>query len=193
MLAVLQDIVKECHKCELAKTRTNTVFGKGNPNAKIIFVGEAGGQQEDEQGLPFVGKAGQLLDNIIDNCKIPRGLIYITNIIKCRPPNNRKPTEIECNSCEPFLKLQLKIINPTIIVCLGATAANNILKNNNSISSLRGEWFSYKDGSLNCSVLCTYHPSYLLRNPRAKKDVWEDMQLLVNKISTLQSRESDVE
>jgi DNA polymerase len=174
-LAVLQKQVAECRRCEeLASTRTQTVFGVGNPLARILFVGEAPGADEDKQGEPFVGRAGQLLTRIIEACKLARDDIYIANILKCRPPNNRTPLPDECGNCREYLDGQIKIIDPDYIVCWGTVAAQNLLGQTTLISRLRGRFFQHG----RAKVLCTFHPSYLLRNPAAKKDVWIDMQFL---------------
>jgi len=175
-LAQLAGRVKACTKCaELAGTRTQTVFGVGNPQARIVFIGEAPGADEDAQGEPFVGRAGQLLNQIITASRLTREEIYICNVLKCRPPGNRTPSEIECANCREFLEGQLAAIDPEYIVCWGAVAAQNLLKSTASIGKLRGKFFDYG----RAKVMCTYHPSYLLRNPAAKKDVWKDMQFLM--------------
>jgi DNA polymerase len=183
LLQILSEKVAGCIKCpELVANRTQVVFGEGNPNAKILFLGEASGQTEDELGRPFVGRAGQLLNNIIKSCGWLREDVFITNVCLCRPPNNRTPKEDEAKNCETYLKLQIKIVNPKFIVCLGATAARNLLKVDHPIGFMRGRWFKYEDAHVNADVICTYHPSYLLRNPKAKEDVWEDLQILIEKI-----------
>jgi DNA polymerase len=175
-LAILAEQVKACTRCaELARTRTQTVFGVGNPHARILFVGEAPGADEDAKGEPFVGKAGRLLNQIITASRLTREELYICNILKCRPPGNRTPAEDECANCREFLDGQLAAINPEYVVCWGAVAAQNLLKSTLSIGKLRGKFFEYG----RAKVLCTYHPSYLLRNPAAKKDVWQDMQFLM--------------
>jgi len=174
-LAVLSDSVRGCTRCaELADTRTQTVFGVGNPLAKILFIGEAPGADEDQQGEPFVGRAGQLLNQIITACKVKREEIYICNILKCRPPGNRTPAPDECTNCREYLDGQLGTIDPEYIVCWGSVAAQNLLKTETTIGKLRGRFYRYG----RAKVLCTYHPSYLLRNPSAKKDVWDDMKFL---------------
>jgi len=174
-LAILADKVKNCTRCrELAETRTQTVFGVGNPQARILFIGEAPGADEDAQGEPFVGRAGKLLNDIIAACRLKREEIYICNILKCRPPGNRTPAEDECAHCREYLDGQLAAIDPEYIVCWGAVAAQNLLKTPFSIGKLRGKFLQHG----RAKVLCTYHPSYLLRNPAAKKDVWQDMQFL---------------
>lgn len=168
--------VAACTRCaELASTRTQTVFGVGNPSARLCFLGEAPGADEDAQGEPFVGRAGQLLTRIIEACTLRRTDVYILNILKCRPPNNRNPLPQEADNCRAFLDRQLDIIRPEFICCLGAVAAKNLLGTEVSISKLRGNFFRYRGAD----VLCTYHPAYLLRNPPAKRQVWEDMQILM--------------
>lgn len=175
-LAVLAESVAACKRChELATTRSQTVFGVGNPEARILFIGEAPGADEDRQGEPFVGKAGQLLDKIIQASHLKREEIYICNILKCRPPENRTPLPDECSNCREYLNGQLSIIDPEYIVCWGAVAAQNLLAVTQSIGKMRRRFFMYG----RAKVLCTYHPSYLLRNPAAKKDVWDDMKFLM--------------
>ena len=165
-----------CRLCQLAKTRHNLVFGDGNPHAQIVFVGEAPGADEDEQGLPFVGRAGQLLtDIIVKGMKLERKEVYICNILKCRPPGNRNPLPDEISKCEPFLKKQLQIISPKIICALGTFAAQTLLKTDIPISALRGRFHFYEG----IKLMPTYHPAYLLRNPSAKKPVWEDVQMIM--------------
>ena len=175
-LAILADKVKGCTRCsELAATRTQTVFGVGNPQARILFIGEAPGADEDKLGEPFVGKAGQLLNQIIAASRLKREEIYICNILKCRPPGNRPPLENECANCREYLLAQLATIDPEYIVCWGTVASQNLLATTITIGKLRGRFLQYG----RAKVLCTYHPSYLLRNPAAKKDVWQDMQFLM--------------
>lgn len=174
-LKQLAEQVRQCTRChELASTRTQTVFGVGNPQARILFVGEAPGADEDAKGEPFVGKAGQLLNDIIKACRLRREDIYICNVLRCRPPGNRLPAPDECANCREYLDGQIAHVNPEYIVCWGACAAQNLLSSTESIGKLRRRFFSYGTSK----VLCTYHPSYLLRNPSAKKDVWEDMKML---------------
>ena len=175
-LAILADKVKGCTRCsELAATRTQTVFGVGNPQARILFIGEAPGADEDKQGEPFVGKAGQLLNQIIAASRLKREEIYICNVLKCRPPGNRPPLENECANCREYLLDQLATIDPEYIVCWGTVASQNLLATTITIGKLRGRFLQFG----RAKVLCTYHPSYLLRNPAAKKDVWQDMQFLM--------------
>ncbi len=174
-LAALAARVSQCTRChELATTRTQTVFGVGNPEAKILFVGEAPGADEDAQGEPFVGKAGQLLNDIVKACRLRREDIYICNVLRCRPPGNRLPAPDEAANCREYLDGQIAHVNPDYIVCWGASAAQNLLAMTDPIGKLRRRFHVYG----RAKVLCTYHPAYLLRNPAAKKDVWEDMKLL---------------
>lgn len=167
--------INKCQKCELGKTRKNFVFGVGNPNAKLMIIGEAPGADEDEQGIPFVGRAGKLLNDILKAIKFERDEVYIANILKCRPPNNRDPLPIERQTCFPYLDKQIELISPKVILCLGRVAANTLLNKNEPMSLLRGgNKFLYK----NISVMVTYHPAALLRNPNWKKGCWEDVQQL---------------
>lgn len=171
--------VKGCTKCaELARTRTQTVFGVGDPNAELMFIGEAPGADEDRKGEPFVGLAGQLLDKIIAACGMKREQVFIGNVLKCRPPGNRLPLPDEVANCRGYLEEQINIIQPKFICCLGAVAAQAILNSQLSIGKLRKKFHNYQG----IPVLCTYHPAYLLRTPSAKKDVWEDMKLLLAKM-----------
>lgn len=171
--------MKSCQRCPLGKTRRNLVFGDGNPSARIVFVGEAPGADEDEQGLPFVGRAGQLLTKIIEAMGLKRKDVYICNILKCRPPGNRNPLPNEIGLCEPFLKKQLQVISPQVICALGTFAAQTLLKTDIPITVLRGRFHSYEG----IKLMPTYHPAYLLRNPSAKKLVWEDVQMIMKEIS----------
>ncbi len=174
-LAALADRVAACTRCELlAEARTQTVFGVGDPNANLMFIGEAPGADEDRLGEPFVGRAGQLLDRIIVACKMTREEIYICNILRCRPPGNRNPSQQEADNCREYLNEQIQIVNPEYIVCWGTVAAQNLLGMNRPIGKMRKQFFQFGTAR----VLCTYHPSYLLRNPSAKKDVWDDMKFL---------------
>lgn len=175
-LAVVAREVAACTRCqELAQTRTQTVFGVGNVTPRLVLLGEAPGADEDEQGEPFVGRAGQLLNRIIEACTLKREDVYILNILRCRPPENRAPERVEADNCREFLDRQLEILQPEFICCLGTVAATNLLATEQSIGKLRGKFFDYRGAQ----VLCTYHPAYLLRNPSAKRQVWEDMQLLM--------------
>ncbi len=175
-LAALAAKVAQCRRCdELVRNRTQTVFGVGNPYAELVFVGEAPGADEDLRGEPFVGAAGQLLNKIIAACGLKREEVYIMNILRCRPPNNRTPLPDEAERCRPFLLGQLGIIRPKFICCLGACAAQNLLQTTETIGRLRGRFFDFQGAR----VICTYHPAYLLRNPSAKRQTWEDMQMLL--------------
>jgi DNA polymerase len=183
-LGVVQDEVASCRKCGLAETRKQTVFARGNPDAKLCFIGEAPGADEDEQGMPFVGKAGQLLDKMISAMGLsPERDVYICNIIKCRPPGNRRPTPEETETCIPYLHEQLAMIAPRVIVALGNTAAGTLLGTTLGITKLRGQWKLYKGATL---VMPTYHPSYLLRpSPQqgeAKREAWEDLQSVMKEL-----------
>ena len=179
-LQSIQRKVAGCVLCkELAKTRTQTVFGDGNPQARLVFMGEAPGADEDQQGLPFVGQAGQMLNRIIENvCGMKREEVYILNTIKCRPPGNRTPEPHEVANCRPYLDSQLEIIRPEFICCLGAVAAQSLLNTTERIGKLRGRIWEYQG----IKVVCTYHPAYLLRNPAAKRDVWEDVAFLLKEM-----------
>jgi DNA polymerase len=162
----------ECTRCKLHKTRHSIVFGDGNPKAELVFVGEGPGADEDAQGLPFVGRAGKLLTQMIEAMGLQRKDVYICNVVKCRPPENRQPEEDEVSTCSPFLFRQIDVIAPKVIVCLGAVAAKTLLKTNRGISQFRGQWLEFRGRKL----LATYHPAYLLRNPNAKGEVWKDLQ-----------------
>jgi DNA polymerase len=178
-LEVLAQEVAACTLCdELASTRTQTVFGVGDPRARLCFMGEAPGADEDQQGEPFVGRAGKLLNKIIEACGLRREDVYILNTLKCRPPGNRIPTPTESQNCRPFLNRQLELIEPEFICCLGAVAAQNLLETTVPIGKLRGSVHAYRG----IKVVCTYHPAYLLRNPAAKKPTWEDMQMLLGEM-----------
>jgi uracil-DNA glycosylase len=174
VLALLkEEIGPACDRCKLHKLgRTQVVFGVGNPDADLMFVGEAPGADEDEQGEPFVGRAGQLLTKIIEAIGLRREDVYIANVIKCRPPGNRNPEPDEVERCEPFLFRQIDAIKPKVIVALGKFAAQSLLKTTDPITRLRGRVYKYRGASL----IPTFHPAYLLRNPEAKRDVWEDMK-----------------
>ncbi|MFQ5606665.1 MAG: uracil-DNA glycosylase [Candidatus Zixiibacteriota bacterium] len=163
-----------CQKCPLGATRINFVFGVGNPNADLLFIGEAPGKNEDEQGEPFVGRAGQLLDKILAAIKFKREEVYIANILKCRPPANRDPQPDEMDECFPYLKEQIALIKPKIICSLGRISAQALLDTKTPVGKLRGEWHSYQGIPLRI----TYHPAALLRNPAFKRGCWEDMQVI---------------
>ncbi|MDH3972860.1 MAG: uracil-DNA glycosylase [Deltaproteobacteria bacterium] len=164
----------DCSRCRLGKTRTNLVFGTGDRNADLVFVGEAPGRDEDLQGEPFVGKAGQLLTKIIEAISLKRENVYICNVLKCRPPQNRNPLPEEIECCEPFLIKQIRAIKPKVICALGKFAAQTLLKSEAPISTLRGKFHNYHGVPL----MPTYHPAFLLRNPKMKKEVWQDVQLI---------------
>ncbi|CAN5534896.1 uracil-DNA glycosylase [soil metagenome] len=175
-LILVAERVKTCTRCpELASTRTQTVFGVGPVDAELCLVGEAPGADEDREGVPFVGRAGQLLDKILAACGLKREEVYICNILRCRPPGNRTPLPDEAAHCREYLDAQLALVQPKYICALGACAAQNLLGTTQSIGRLRGQFHRYKD----IPVFCTYHPSYLLRSPEKKRDVWEDMQVLM--------------
>jgi DNA polymerase len=173
-LAALSKLLEGCPRCKLSKGRTNIVFGQGNPKAELLFVGEAPGRDEDEQGLAFVGRAGQLLTKIIEAMGYRREQVYIANVIKCRPPNNRNPEPDEVAACRPFLEEQIRLIAPKVIVTLGTFAAQALLETDESIGRLRGRWRTARG----VRVMPTFHPAFLLRSPERKKDVWEDMKLV---------------
>jgi DNA polymerase len=182
-LQIIRDEIGDCRRCKLAPSRTNIVFGSGNPEAELVFVGEAPGYDEDQQGLPFVGRAGQLLTKIIESINLKREEVYICNVLKCRPPENRNPEPDEVVACNPFLKKQLATIRPRIVCCLGKFAAQTVLQTAAPISALRGK-FSDMDGM---RVIATFHPAYLLRSPEKKREVWEDMKLIRAELFRLRS------
>ncbi len=169
----LEQEVAACVKCPLHKSRTQTVFGVGNKNADWMLIGEAPGEQEDLQGEPFVGRAGQLLNEMLRALRLSREDVYIANILKCRPPANRDPKPEEVAACEPYLKRQIALVQPQIILAVGRIAAQNLLKTSQPLSRLRGKIHSYDD----IPVVVVYHPAYLLRNPVAKRQAWEDLKL----------------
>jgi uracil-DNA glycosylase family 4 len=168
---ILADI-GDCTRCKLHRGRNKLVFGDGNPNAQLVFVGEGPGRDEDAQGLPFVGRAGKLLNQMIEAMGLQRKDVYICNVVKCRPPENRAPEKDEVEICSPFLLRQLDTIAPKVIVCLGSVAAQALLETNRGISHFRGQWLEFRGRKL----MATYHPAYLLRNPSAKGEVWKDLQ-----------------
>jgi len=168
----IREDLGECTRCRLHKQRNKIVFGVGNPHAGLVFVGEGPGHDEDVQGLPFVGRAGKLLTQMIEAMGLQREDVYICNVVKCRPPENRTPADDEVATCSPYLYRQLDAIAPKAIVCLGAVAAQTLLGTKDSISRYRGVWFDFR----NAKLLATYHPAYLLRNPNAKGEVWKDLQ-----------------
>jgi DNA polymerase len=171
-LSALGQFLEGCPRCKLSRTRTRIVFGQGNPKAELMFVGEAPGREEDEQGLAFVGRAGQLLTKIIEAIGRTRDDVWICNVVKCRPPNNRDPEPDEVDACRPFLEEQIRLISPRAIVTLGTFATQAVLETDEPISRLRGRWQTRRG----VRVMPTFHPAFLLRSPDRKKDVWEDMK-----------------
>jgi DNA polymerase len=170
----------DCRRCVLCEKRTHIVFGEGDPHARLVFVGEAPGYDEDQQGTPFVGEAGQLLTRIIQSIHLAREQVYICNVIKCRPPGNRNPEPLEIETCSPFLNRQIQAIRPEFICTLGKFASQTLLKQEIPISKLRGQFYDYHG----IRLIPTFHPAYLLRNPEKKRAVWEDMKLLMNAYAT---------
>ncbi|HET9282405.1 MAG TPA: uracil-DNA glycosylase [Candidatus Angelobacter sp.] len=177
-LKLIREDIGDCTRCRLHKGRNKLVFGVGNVNADLMFIGEGPGADEDAQGEPFVGRAGQLLNNMISAMGIKREDVYIANVVKCRPPGNRTPEKDECDTCSPFLMRQIDVIRPKVIVALGAVAAKNLLAVNDSMANLRGCWYEFK----NSKLLVTYHPAYLLRDPRQKKEAWKDLQMAMKEL-----------
>ena len=175
-LAAVRDLIGECQRCQLAQGRNKIVFADGDANAQIMFVGEGPGADEDAQGLPFVGRAGQLLNNMIAAMGLKREQVYIANIVKCRPPQNRKPEPGEANTCMPFLERQIEIVRPRVLVALGATAATYLLGMRGSITSMRGRIHDYRG----IQTVVTYHPAFLLRDPTQKKEAWKDLQMAMS-------------
>ena len=175
-LRLIREDIGDCTRCVLHKQgRKQIVFGVGNPHADLMFIGEAPGADEDLQGEPFVGRAGQLLNNMIKAMGLSREDVYIANIIKCRPPGNRTPERDECETCSPFLMRQIAVIKPKVIVALGAVAARTLLAINAPMSELRGRWYDFRRTKL----AVTYHPAFLLRDPRQKKETWKDLQMVM--------------
>jgi uracil-DNA glycosylase len=178
-LRLIREDIGDCTRCRLHKQgRKQIVFGVGNPRAELMFIGEAPGADEDQQGEPFVGRAGQLLNNMIKAMGLHREDVYIANIIKCRPPNNRTPERDECETCSPFLFRQIEVIKPKVIVALGAVAAKTLLAVNSSMAELRGRWYDFR----NTKLAVTYHPAFLLRDPRQKKETWKDLQMVMREL-----------
>jgi len=171
-LPLIREFIGECTRCKLSKGRTKIVFGTGSPKARLMFVGEGPGRDEDLSGEPFVGRAGKLLTDMIKAMGLQREDVYIANIVKCRPPENRQPEHDEVETCSPFLMRQIDVIRPQVICTLGNTPTQTLLQTTQGISKFRGQWFDFRDTKL----LPTYHPAYLLRNPAAKADVWKDLQ-----------------
>ena len=178
-LRLIREDLGDCTRCRLSKQgRKQIVFGVGNPNAELMFIGEAPGADEDQQGEPFVGRAGQLLNNMIKAMGLRREEVYIANIIKCRPPGNRTPERDECETCSPFLMRQIAAIKPKAIVALGAVAAKTLLAINAPMAEFRGRWFDFRGTKL----AVTYHPAFLLRDPRQKKETWKDLQMVMKEL-----------
>jgi uracil-DNA glycosylase len=171
-LQTIREDIGDCIRCKLHKGRTKIVFGDGHPHAKLLFIGEGPGRDEDLQGLPFVGRAGKLLTQMIEAMGLRRSDVYICNVVKCRPPENRAPEKDEVEACSPFLLRQIDLVAPQVIVCLGSIAAQTILETTRGISQFRGQWLEFRGRKL----MATYHPAYLLRNPSAKSEVWKDLQ-----------------
>jgi len=190
-LKIIREDLGDCTRCRLHKQgRKQIVFGVGNPKTELMFIGEAPGADEDEQGEPFVGRAGQLLNNMIKAMGISREQVYIANIIKCRPPNNRTPERDECETCSPYLMRQIAAIKPKVIVALGAVAAKTLLAVNESMANLRGRWYEFRPAGArsndpnwtSAKLAVTYHPAFLLRDPRQKKEAWKDLQMVMKEL-----------
>jgi DNA polymerase len=190
-LKIIREDLGDCTRCVLHQQgRKQIVFGVGDPKAELMFIGEAPGADEDQQGEPFVGRAGQLLNNMIKAMGLEREQVYIANIIKCRPPNNRTPERDECETCSPFLMRQVATIEPKVIVALGAVAAKTLLAINDSMSNLRGRWYEFRPTGTRSNdpnwtgakLAVTYHPAFLLRDPRQKKEAWKDLQMVMKEL-----------
>ena len=190
-LKIIREDLGDCTRCVLHKQgRKQIVFGVGNPKAELMFVGEGPGADEDEKGEPFVGRAGQLLNNMIKAMGIEREQVYIANIVKCRPPGNRQPERDECATCSPFLMRQIAVVKPKVIVALGATAAKTLLAMNSSMMQLRGRFYDFKPAGVRsndpdwdgCKLAVTYHPAFLLRDPRQKGEAWKDLQMVMKEL-----------
>jgi len=190
-LKIIREDLGDCMRCVLHKQgRKQIVFGVGNPEAELMFVGEGPGADEDEKGEPFVGRAGQLLNNMIKAMGIQREDVYIANIVKCRPPGNRQPERDECATCSPFLMRQIAVVKPKVIVALGATAAKTLLAMNSSMMQLRGRFYDFRPAGVRsndpnwdgCKLAVTYHPAFLLRDPRQKGEAWKDLQMVMKEL-----------
>jgi uracil-DNA glycosylase family 4 len=177
-LRAIREDIGECERCALHKGRNHIVFGVGNPHAELMFVGEGPGADEDAKGEPFVGRAGQLLNKMIEAMGVKREDVYIANVVKCRPPENRQPEREEMETCSPFLYRQIAAIQPKVIVALGATASKALLNVNEPMSALRGKWHDFRGTKL----IATYHPAYLLRDPRQKGEAWKDLQMAMKEL-----------
>jgi DNA polymerase len=178
-LQIIREDIGECTRCALHKGRNNLVFADGDPNARLMFVGEGPGADEDAQGLPFVGRAGQLLNNMITAMGLKREEVYIANVVKCRPPGNRTPEPEEANTCSPFLFRQIDVVRPEVLVALGATAATYLLGQRQPLAGLRGRVHAFRGTKL----IVTYHPAFLLRDPRQKKEAWADLQIAMRELA----------
>jgi DNA polymerase len=177
-LHLIREEIGDCARCPLSATRNKIVFGDGDLNARLMFVGEGPGADEDAQGLPFVGRGGQLLNNMINAMGLKREEVYIANIVKCRPPKNRVPEPVEANTCAPFLFQQIGVVRPEVIVALGSTAATYLLGVKASLGSLRGRLHQ----ALDTKLIVTYHPAFLLRDPTQKKEAWKDLQMAMKEL-----------
>ena len=187
-LKLIREDIGDCTRCKLHQQgRKQIVFGVGNPTAELMFVGEAPGADEDQQGEPFVGRAGQLLNNMIKAMGIAREQVYIANVVKCRPPSNRTPERDECDTCSPFLMRQIAVVKPKVIVALGAIAAKNLLAVDSSLAGLRGKWHEYRG----CKLAVTYHPAYLLRDPRQKVEAWKDLQMVMRELGLVAPKKTE--
>ncbi len=182
-LEAIRADLNDCRRCKLCTTRQNIVFGSGNPNAELMFIGEAPGADEDEQGLPFVGRAGQLLTRIIEAMGMSREEVYICNILKCRPPGNRNPEPDEIEACEPFLFRQISAVKPKVVCALGLFGSQTLLRSKEAIGRLRGRLLDYRG----IKMMATFHPAYLLRNPNEKRKVWEDVQIIRDYLLSLRA------
>jgi uracil-DNA glycosylase len=185
-LADLREKLSRFEGCGLKATATRLVFGDGNPNAEVMFIGEAPGADEDREGVPFVGRAGQLLDKMLAAIGLDRGKVYIANVVPWRPPGNRTPTPLETAACLPFTRRQIELVNPKILVCLGAASAQTLLGGKEGIMHLRGRWFAYSTGNTEIRALAMLHPAFLLRQPAHKKLAWQDLRTLAKEINSLQ-------
>ena len=183
LLSLLKDKIKSIRNCELKKNATNLVFSDGNALAKIMIIGEGPGANEDKEGKPFVGRAGKLLDKMLESIKLNRKNVYISNVVNFRPPENRRPTDEEISRYLPFLEKHIEIINPKILLLLGSTALNAIIGNELVISKARGKWINKKIGNIETNVIASFHPAFLMRQPDQKKFAWEDLKMIRKKIS----------
>ncbi len=185
LLKNLSDSINKIKNCELKKSATNQVFADGNHNSKIMIIGEGPGANEDKEGLPFVGRAGQLLDKMLQSIYLDRENVYITNVVNYRPPENRRPTDDEIKRYLPYLENHIELINPKILILLGSTALNTIIGDKEVISKARGKWFNKKIGKCSTLVIASFHPAFLMRQPEQKKFAWEDLKMIKKKISEL--------